>query len=207
MRTCSQCGVTLADQTHYCMQCGTPVDAPRPDGAVEQSDFIQPAMIAGAALGILSSLPIVNAGNWCCCMWVIGGGALGAWLLARERTGGMGAMSYGDGAFVGVLSGLFGAFVATLVSIPIRLLTADVLRSQQQAFEEMFAEAEMEDAVLEMLLQLLSPDLSFTTILVTFLINVLLFSLFAMIGGILYVAITGQKAGPQAPVERAAKSD
>ena len=117
MSTCSNCGVTLAGQAQYCMQCGTPVDAPRPAGATEQSDFIQPAIIAGAVLGILSSLPIVSAGNWCCCMWIVGGGALGAWMLARERPGGVGAMSYGDGAFVGVLSGELDNLVRVLQEI------------------------------------------------------------------------------------------
>ena len=198
MRTCSKCGVTLADQAQYCMQCGTPFEMSKASEATGQGDFIQPAMIGGAALGILSSLPIVNAGNCFCCLWIIGGGALGAWLLARQHPDGPEAVSYGDGAFVGVLSGVFGAFVATLASIPVRLLTASALRSQQATFEELLAEAEVEASMRDFLLSMLSPDFTFTTILFTFFINILVFSLFAMIGGILYVAITGKKAGPAA---------
>ena len=73
----------------------------------------------GLALGILSSIPVISAGNVLCCLWVQAGGGLAAWFLNKQRPGGL---KYGDGAFGGVFSGLIGAFVATLISIPVQIL-------------------------------------------------------------------------------------
>lgn len=194
MKTCKQCGVTLADQAQYCMQCGNPVEPEVPVQVGDTAtDFIQPALVGGAALGILSSLPIVNIGNFICCMWVVGGGALAAWMLTKQRPGGTTVVGYGDGAFVGVLSGLFGAIIATLFSIPLRLIAREALE-----FEELLNEfPELTGFMRDLLLHLVSPEISFVTVLATFFVNLITFSLFAMIGGILFVAITGRKG--QAP--------
>ncbi len=199
MRTCRKCGLTLAENAQYCMQCGTPTDQPVPLGQLGTSNFAQPALIGGAALGILSSLPLVNLANCICCMWVIGGGALASWLLIKQHPGGAGGATYGDGAFVGVLSGIVGAMIATLISLPFRLLAAESLRSQQETIEELLNEyPEVEGTIRELILRLLSPDFSFTTLLVNFLINLIVFSLFAMIGGIIMVAILKREPPPQA---------
>jgi len=195
LKTCKQCGVTLGDHAYYYMQCGTPVELAVARSSEETTaDFIQPALVGGAALGVLSSIPFVNAGNCICCMWVIGGGALAAWMLTRQRPADAPSVSYGDGAFVGVLSGLFGAIIATLLSLPFRLLAADALRSRREEFETLLNDfPELTGFMRDLLIRLVSPEISFVTVLATFFVNLLTFSLFAMIGGILFVAITGQK--------------
>ena len=176
------------------MQCGTPIEPPGPPEPMPVGDFIEPALLSGAILGALSSLPIVNLG---CCIWVLGGGALGAWLLRGRQPQGPNAVTYGDGAFVGVLSGAFGAVVATALSIPIRLLSAEALLNEMEAVEEMLVE--IEGPFRELLLRLMSPELSLVTILATFFVNLIIFSLFAMVGGILLLAIMGRKSGAPAP--------
>ena len=186
--------MTLAENARYCMQCGTPADQPSPLGQLGNSNFAQPALIGGAAIGVLSSLPIVNLGNCICCMWVIGGGALASWLLTKQHPRGAGGVNYGDGAFVGVLSGIVGAMIATLISLPFRLL-----RSQQEAFEELLNELPpLEGPLRELILRLFSPEISFTTFLVTLFMNLIVFSLFAMIGGIIMVAILRNDTPPPA---------
>ena len=37
------------------------------------SGRLQPALYGGLVIGVLSALPIVNAGNCCCCLWVVAG--------------------------------------------------------------------------------------------------------------------------------------
>jgi len=195
LKTCKQCGVTLADHAQYCMQCGTAVEPKSPtDSGGTPPDFVQAALFGGGALGVLSSIPIVNLGNFICCMWVIGGGALAAWMLTKQRPGGAATVSYGDGAFVGVLSGLFGAIIATLFQLPFRLLFAGAIGSQREEFEELLnGFPEIEGFMRELILRLVSPEISFVTVLATFFVNLVTFSLFAMIGGVLYVAVTGRK--------------
>jgi hypothetical protein len=197
VKTCKECGTTLADRAMYCMQCGTPVG---PAGSTESvsgnADFVRPALIAGTVLGVLSAIPIVNLGNCICCMWVVGGGGFGAWLLGKDYPGGPGALSFGDGAFVGVWSGLVGGLVATALSIPLRLMASGA--GARAELEDMLLDLipNIDPETLETILQF--ADFSLLSVVVTLLSNVILYSLFAMIGGILLVAIMGKKAGTPA---------
>ena len=50
-----------------------------------KSPYAQPALIGGLVMGVLSALPIISAGNVCCCLWVVSGGAIAAYLFQQER--------------------------------------------------------------------------------------------------------------------------
>jgi hypothetical protein len=82
------------------------------------SSRFQPALLGGLVLGVLSALPIVSIGNVCCCLWVISGGVLAAYLLQRNQATPIAA---GDGAIVGFLAGVIGAVVWQVLAIPITL--------------------------------------------------------------------------------------
>ena len=199
MKTCKECGTTLADRTMYCMQCGTPVGpAASTESVSDNADFVRPALVAGSVLGVLSAIPIVNLGNCICCMWVVGGGGLGASLLGKGYAGGPRALTFGDGGFVGVLSGLVGGLVATALSIPLRLIASGA--AERAELEDMLLSLfpNIDPETLEAVLQF--ADFSLLSVVVTLLSNVILFSLFAMIGGILFVAIMGKKSGKPAEV-------
>ena len=86
----------------------------------------QPALLGGIFIGVLSALPVVNLGNCCCCLWVVAGGALAVYLLQQNDPA---PVSAGDAAVVGLMAGIVGAVVGSLVSIPMNLLTAPVMRS------------------------------------------------------------------------------
>src|SRR5689334_11074176 len=112
---CKQCGAELPDEARYCLHCGAAVEPPetfRPSAPLPDLDFVQPALAGGMFLGVMSSIPFINAGNCLCCMWVLAGGGIAAFLLTKQRPAG--GITYGDGAFAGVMSGLFGAIVATV---------------------------------------------------------------------------------------------
>ena len=202
MIPCKQCGAELPDEARFCHQCGAPVEhetleKPGPmAGPPPPLEFIQPALAGGMFLGVLSSVPFISAGNCLCCAWVVGGGALATLLLTKQRPSGV---ALGDGAFVGVLSGLFGSVVATLISIPVRILSARFFASQQQAMEDALRQLGLEGPMRDLALRMASPEISATTLLFTFFMNLLVYSLFAMIGGILTVAILERRrdAGPR----------
>jgi hypothetical protein len=161
---------------------------------------MQPALAGGTALAVLSSIPVVNAGNCLCCMWVLGGGGLAAYMLSRQQPGTR--LTYGDGAFAGVLSGLFGAIIYSILSIPIKIMTAPFLRSQQEQFEQMLRNMpEMEGWLRDLIMQSIAPQVSVAGVLFTFFSSLITYALFAMIGGILTVAIL-QKRGAR-PVSQA----
>jgi hypothetical protein len=79
---------------------------------------LQPALLSGVAIGVLSALPVVNVANLCCCAWVVFGGALAAYLLQQNQPT---AVTGGDGALVGLMAGAIGAVVGAVLSIPIAM--------------------------------------------------------------------------------------
>jgi hypothetical protein len=74
---------------------------------------IQPALLGGLFIGILSALPIINVAN-CCCLWVVAGGALSAHLLQQSDQRPIGSSR---AAAVGVLAGIVGAGVWLVATI------------------------------------------------------------------------------------------
>jgi hypothetical protein len=80
---------------------------------------LQPALLGGVAIGVLSALPVVNMFNLCCCAWVVAGGALAAHLTQQNQPAPINA---GDGAIVGLMAGAIGAIVGTVLSVPVAML-------------------------------------------------------------------------------------
>ena len=207
MISCRNCGADLPDNARFCLQCGKPVTEAAPEepaspelpqkparqgGAQPELDFVQPALTGGMFLGFLSSIPYISIGNIVCCMWVLLGGGMAAVMLTKQRPSGV---TYGDGAFVGVLSGLFGAVVGTIVQMSFRAMAARMFDSQQQQLEQMFQQYGIQGAMRDWMLRLASGEISTVTVVFTFFSNLIMYALFAMIGGILTVAILNRRKG------------
>ena len=88
-------------------------------------------------MGVLGGLPIVSAGNLCCCLWVIAGGVIAAYVLQQNEPA---PITLGDGAAVGLLAGVAGAFVYLVISIPISFLVAPMERMLFQRMVERFGD-------------------------------------------------------------------
>jgi hypothetical protein len=82
---------------------------------------------------VLSALPLVSAGNLCCCLWVVTGGVVAAYLLQQNQAT---PVTAGDGALVGLLAGLVGAVVYLILSIPITILVAPLERALMERVME-----------------------------------------------------------------------
>jgi hypothetical protein len=154
------------------------------------SNKLMPAVWGGLFLGVLSTLPFVNLGNCLCCMWVVGGGALAAYLLQQNQPA---PITLGDGALVGLLAGLVGTIVSAVLAIPMQYVLEPLgLGLQSQWAEAMrdFPEArEVLDRVGTGFIMALS------TVFMLFLNMVV-----ATIGGVLGAAVFGRKLPPLPPV-------
>jgi hypothetical protein len=98
--------------------------------------MLQPALLGGLFIGILSALPIISVGN-CCCLWIICGGFLAAYVDAQTRPVNL---PVGRGALDGFFAGLAGAFVWLIAAIaldgvigPIQREFADTMAQRSQA--------------------------------------------------------------------------
>ena len=65
---------------------------------MNQQDQSKPYLVGGLIMGVLSVIPLVNAGNTCCCLWAWVGGAVAAKLLVD---GSAQPVTINDGAKVG----------------------------------------------------------------------------------------------------------
>ncbi len=86
---------------------------------------LKPALIGGIAEGVASSIPFLNILNIPCCLLVVGGGVLAAYLYMKDALPSAQA-PLGDGLKLGLLAGLIGAVVFALISIPMALLIPDL---------------------------------------------------------------------------------
>ncbi len=156
----------------------------------------QAVLIGGAFTGVLSALPIVSAANVCCCLWVVGGGGVAAYLLQQSQPQ---PLEVGDGALVGCLAGVFGAFVSTLVSIPVQLVTGPVL---EQTIDMMRGSSDMPPEVLEILDQIGQVgDVGVLAMLFGFVVMLFLGLVFSTLGGVLGAVVFSRSrpARPEIP--------
>ena len=145
---------------------------------------LQPVVFGGLFIGVLSALPIVELGNLCCCLWIIGGGTLTAWLLQRDRAE---PLSLGEGAFGGFLAGIVGAFVSVAVSVPIDLVTAPFQRRMMEFMVN--SQGDMPPEVREMLESIGSTEGMLFAAAVGFVTMLIAGMIFSALGGLLGVLL------------------
>jgi hypothetical protein len=167
---------------------------------MNESDMWKPALTGGVMLGVLSALPLVNMVNCACCAWVIGGGMLAAHLYVRSSPN---VVTLGSGLVLGLLTGAIGGIVDTLFSIPLQILMRNVGMGFAEQMRQVFSEVPNLSPEMRRVLESVvtaggAPGIIF--LILGGLINVVIFSAIAMLGGVLGVAIfEKRKIAPAAP--------
>jgi hypothetical protein len=100
-------------------------------GPPASKGYLQPAFFGGLFMGVLSALPLVSAGNVCCCLWVVAGGLLSTYLLQQNRAD---AITAADGAIVGLLAGVIGTVIQFLIAVPVSWMVGPL---EQQVLERL----------------------------------------------------------------------
>ena len=90
-----------------------------------RQSMLKPALIGGIAEGVAGSIPILSMANLACCILVIGGGLLAAFLYMKDAPPSAQA-PLGQGVKLGLLTGLFGAITWAVINIPIAILLPDM---------------------------------------------------------------------------------
>jgi hypothetical protein len=155
------------------------------------SGRLQPALWGGLFIGVLSALPLVNAGNCCCCLWVLMGGALAVYLRQQNSPF---AVPASEGALVGLLAGLIGGVIAGLLSIPLQAMTSGF---QHQMLERILSSNPYMPPEARDAMERWASGSALRT--VGALINVVVFTVFGMLGGLLGVAVFKKNVPPPPP--------
>jgi hypothetical protein len=144
-------------------------------------------LIGGVTLGLLSAIPPISFANMCCCVWVLGGGALASYLYVRRSQT---PVLLGQGAELGALAGVVGTIVSHSIGIPLGLILGESFNEfllkafenfSPQAAEEM--RKQMEIAQAQTFVQKLP------VILGTAAFNTVIYIAFATLGGLLGVKL------------------
>ncbi len=146
--------------------------------------MFMPALIGGAVAGILSGVPFINC---LCCIWIIGGAILSAYLLSKDSSV---ALSAGDGAIVGVFTGIIAAVVDFIVSIPFSAMSSEFTRN---IMEKLADYAEEMPSGWENLLEKGGVERSIPMLMLGFVISVIIFSVLGALGGIIGISIFKKK--------------
>lgn len=159
---------------------------------------LQPALLGGLAIGVLSALPVVNLGNFCCCAWVVLGGALAAYLMQQNSPAPVGA---GDGALVGLMAGAFGAIVGSVLAIPISMAMGPF---QLQLLERVMEGSrdmppEVRDIFEQMRGGMAGGAMLGAAFIFSLLFTLFFYSLFGLVGGLLGAVMFRKEMPPPPP--------
>ncbi len=159
---------------------------------MEKKPFLSSALWPGIILGLLSVIPIVNYGNIICCLWVLGGGALAAVVFNSETK----RISTADGAKVGLLAGIIGAFV---VAIGNGIMWFFFSENYLAGLNDVFKMGELDPAMIDMAADLINNPVLLITI--TLVSSLIMNSIFGALGGLIGATVLNRKArgvGPPA---------
>lgn len=158
--------------------------------------MIMPAIIGGIALGVTSAIPFVNC---CCCLFAIGGGILAAYFYSRDYPSAFAPVPASEGVQLGLLTGLFGGIVWTLLDIPFSLFglafQRELLESGQM--EEILGQIPFGNVLAT---QMAAATLTIGAFFLNLTIHILIAVIFALIGAIIGVAIFKQSPPPPGPI-------
>jgi len=151
----------------------------------------QPALLGGLFIGVLSSLPIIRGAN-CCCLWVICGGLLVAYLMQQQTPE---PIQVSDTMMQGVLAGLIGGVISCVVAAVFFDVAKELMQGpMQQAMDQPNFPPEARDFMTKLMT-------GHNLVLLISLVTIPLYAVFGMLGSLLGTAFFKKKAAPQTPTQ------
>ena len=167
-------------------------------------DKMRPSLIGGVALGV--AMPVIGLisalapmlgclGCAACCALPPGAGFLASFLYLKGAAPAP-EKPYGDGAVLGLLAGLFGAVVGTVVSIPVQFLQRSMgLMPDMDELVGQLQDANMPPEAVDFITKLMpsADGFSVTALVLGFVFSVVVYSVLSLIGGIIGVAVLAKQ--------------
>jgi hypothetical protein len=153
---------------------------------------LQPALLGGVFIGVLSALPFISAANCCCCLWVIGGGVLSVYLRQQNTAS---ALPPSEGALMGLMAGFIGGIISSVLGYAIFAVMGPMQNEWLMRLLE--ANQETPAEVREAMERMMANSGAFALAGMVF--NVVIYSVFGLLGGLLGTVIFKKNAPPPPP--------
>jgi hypothetical protein len=153
----------------------------------ERPSMFRPALIGGIAAGVLTAVPLVNC---FCCLWVMAGAILAAYLFSRRSPA---PMTPGDGAVLGILTGLAAAVTDSLASLPFESMNREFVQRFMDTFSQFVEEM---PAGWERWLDQRAGPMSPAWFLLGLLSSAVIYAAFGALGGLIGTSMFGQRKSP-----------
>ena len=147
--------------------------------AKQQSKLV-PAVWGGLLIGVISGVPVLNFINCACCAGVIAGGILAVYIY-RNNIDPTEPLIMGDGAVLGLLAGVFGAVIGSILDGLFGVMTYDFLLKASEYID---------DPELKGILESFDPKIMGPGIFILgFLFDLVIDCVFGLLGGLLGIAL------------------
>lgn len=151
----------------------------------------QPALFGGLLIGVLSSLPIIKAGNICCCLWVICGGLLTVYLQQQRQSE---PIETGEAVIGGLLAGVIGAIIVGIFTYITLLVFGPVIQSGMDSVRQQFeSNPDMPPAARDFALSVIRMMTGGGAAVLVMLITIPVYAVFSMLGALLGTALFRKK--------------
>lgn len=163
-------------------------------------------LIGGAVIGVVAGIPGISLINCCCCAGVWLGGLLTMVLYKNEFTPEMQPLESSDALILGLVSGIGGAFISTLIGVLILAILgpveAEFLRSIiEKALERLAEDGSLPSDAVEQLREQFETSLkdsaSVSGILGNLFVTLIVYPIFSILGALLGYALFRPKNPPQ----------
>ncbi len=177
---------------------------------LEKPNKWRPALIGGLVIGAVSGIPLISLVNCCCCAGILGGGVLAFYLYRQEHTEGMEPLESSDALIIGIMAGVIGAFVQAAIHALIMLFFAGAQEQLMRGiFEKLVDRMERSgsfpsdalDQMRDSIENSMKESRSIGGFMVNLFVSVIVYPIFAMLGGLLGYGLFRSKkvAPPQVP--------
>jgi hypothetical protein len=172
---------------------------------LEKPNKFRIAIISGVVIGAVSSVPGISLINCCCCAGVWLGGVLAMYLYKQQFTEGMPPLESSDALMLGLMSGIVGAFTATIVNALILFIVGPVEQELVKSLagklldrlvEQGGLQTDMADTMKEQIEQSIRDSGKLSNIFGSLFMALILYPIFAILGALLGFAIFRPKTVP-----------
>jgi len=166
-------------------------------------------LLGGAVIGIISGIPGLSLLNCCCCAGIMAGGAAAVYTYRKEFTNDMPPFESSDALILGVVAGIIGALLATVLSSFIVLMVGPVetkfIRGLMMKLVERLERnralpAGSMDEMMNQIEQAINEGLTIGGVLRSLVFSLILYPIFSMLGALIGFSVFGKRnAPPQNP--------